>query len=93
MTKRKSEGRAKVRGLDLEGRRFLNLAAAVRYSSMSRPSLMRLAEMGRLTIYRPCPGGSAIVIEKDELDRLIRQSRSKSGKTHYKAKPAVPAAC
>jgi hypothetical protein len=66
----------------------VNLAAAIRYSSMSRPSLMRLAEAGLLNIYRPCPGGSGIVIELDELDKLIRRSRSATGKVHYKKQAA-----
>jgi len=87
----KRRGKVKVRELDVKSR-WVTLTQAVEYAALSKSTLRRLIRAGRLAAYRPGLGGSSILIEKAELDRLILQSRSGSGKTHYK-KPAEPAAC
>ncbi len=50
-------------------RRFLSVAEAAAYSSLSDDSIRRLIERGDLTALRPMAG--KILIDRDELDRLI----------------------
>jgi hypothetical protein len=66
---------------DLKGRRWVPFTWAMRYSGMSRNSLMRLVRSGRLKGYRPMEGRRAILIEKRDLDRLIAASRMQPAKT------------
>jgi hypothetical protein len=49
--------------------RFLSVAAAEVYSSLSAETLRRLIRLGRLRGYKPSPG--RLVIDRLELDELI----------------------
>jgi excisionase family DNA binding protein len=52
---------------------WLSLAAAQAYSSLSKRSLRRLIQTGRLTAYRPM-GGRKILLERRQLDEAIRST-------------------
>jgi hypothetical protein len=63
-------------------RRFLSVAAASEYSSLSAKSIRRLLAAGKLTTLRPVRG--RVVIDRNELDALVlgsgvtvRQGRGK----------------
>jgi excisionase family DNA binding protein len=83
-TKGKSRRRARAVDLDVAGRRWLTLRAAAHYCSLCRATLMRLVEAGKLTAYRPGPGQTGVLIEKDELDKHIASSRCPKGPCTWK---------
>jgi excisionase family DNA binding protein len=63
-----------------EERRYLSLAGAAQYTTLSIGTIRRLLRDGRLTGYRP--SGRRVLIDRQELENAIAES----------AKPALRAA-
>jgi excisionase family DNA binding protein len=56
--------------------RWLSPAAAAAYASVSVRVIYRWLEDRRLTPYRPTPGRQRVVVDREELDRMILASAS-----------------
>jgi excisionase family DNA binding protein len=52
--------------------RWMSLAAAAAYSSLSRRTISRMIEAGRLQAHKP--NGGRVLIEKRQLHEVIRRS-------------------
>jgi excisionase family DNA binding protein len=74
MTFQEDQGMGDVaeQGVPTDGRRFLSLTEASLYSSLSLSTLRRLVEGGKLSRYRPT--GRRVLLDRQELDRLILAS-------------------
>ncbi len=57
---------------DLEQRRYLSLADAERYTTLSNSVLRRLVREGKLRGHRP--SGRRLLLDRQELDELIAAS-------------------
>jgi excisionase family DNA binding protein len=59
--------------------RWLSFAAGMAYTTLSRSTLKRLVATGRLKAYRPSGAHRGrVLLERSELDRLIKSGRCDS---------------